>query len=94
VAGAYVPNYPPPVVIESRKTLRDSDRPVVTGVVRNTRPRRVKVLVLAAFYDASGVPVRRPFTEMILDGETTSPAQFVGPPGAERGTLFIGDMIY
>ena len=95
VFGAYVPNYPPLVQVTDGKVHRyDSERIVVNGVVRNAVDKRVKVIVLAGFYDADDRPLTRPFTEMSLGGNADANAQFAGPPGAVKGYIFIGDMVY
>ena len=95
VVGAYVPNYPPLVQVTDGAAYRyDSERIVVNGVVRNAVDRPTRVIVLAGFYDADDRPLTRPFTEMFLPGLGTSNAQFPGPPGAIKGYIFIGDMVY
>lgn len=95
VLGAFVPNYPPLVQVTDGAVYRyDSERIVVNGVVRNAVDRPTRVIVLAGFYDADDRPLTRPFTEMYLPGDGQSNAQFPGPPGAVKGYIFIGDMVY
>ena len=95
VLGAYVPTYPPLVQVTDGAAYRyDSERIVVNGVIRNAVDRPARVIVLAGFYDADDRPLTRPFTEMFLAGDAHSNAQFPGPPGAVKGYIFIGDMVY
>jgi hypothetical protein len=94
VVGAWAPDYPPPLVVADGAVTRDGDRLVVAGTVHNTADRHVKVIVLAGFYGADGVPLRRPFTLMELAGHTSHPAEFVGPEGATRAYIFIGQYVY
>ena len=95
VLGAFVPNYPPLVQVTDGAAYRyDSERIVVNGVVRNAVDRPTRVIVLAGFYDADDRPLTRPFTEMFLPGDGHSNAQFPGPPGAVKGYIFIGPMVY
>ena len=94
VTGAWVPGFPPPVVVSEGSVTRSDDRMVVAGTVHNTADRHVKVIVFAGFYAADGTPMTRPFTLMQLAGKSSHPAEFVGPPGASKGYLFIGQAIY
>ncbi|WP_428265398.1 hypothetical protein [Haliangium sp.] len=94
VVGAFVPQYPPPVVVTDGHVYRDGDRVVVSGRVRNTGAGPVRALVIAGFYDRDGRPMTRPFTSMYIPGEGDHTAQFVGPPGSVKGYLFIGDLVY
>lgn len=94
VIGAHVPSYPPPVTVTDGNVYRDGDRVVVSARVHNTAPGTVRVLVLGGFYDQHGVPMRRPFTEMVLPGGGSHTAQFVGPDGSVKGYIFVGDMAY
>lgn len=95
VLGAFVPNYSPLIQITDGAAYRyDSERIVVNGVVRNAVDRPTRVIVLAGFYDESDKPITRPFTEMYLPGDGKANAQFPGPPGATKGYIFIGDMVY
>ncbi len=94
VVGAWSPDYPPPLVVTDGAVTHTGDRIEVAGTVHNTAERYVKVIVLAGFYDADGKPLRRPFTLMQLAGETSHPAEFVGPEGATKAYIFIGQYVY
>ena len=94
VTGAWPPDYPPPLVVAEGAVTRDGDRLMVAGTVHNTVDRHVKVIVLAGFYGADGTPLRRPFTLMELAGNTSHPAEFVGPEGATKAYIFIGQYVY
>jgi hypothetical protein len=67
---------------------------VVTGAAINTAERPVKAVVIAGFHDADGAPMKRPFTELTIDGGGRYPVRFVGPDGSESGYLFVGDLAY
>jgi len=94
VVGAHVVEYVPPVQITDDRVVREGDRVSAYATVNNTKPRHVKVIVMAGFYDENDVPMTRPFTLMQLAGETTHPAEFHGPAGSHKGYLFVGEMVY
>jgi len=94
VVGAYEVDYPPPVQITDDRVVKDGDLLTAYATVRNTKPRYVKVIILAGFYDENDVPMTRPFTLMQLAGETSHPAEFPGPPGARKAYIFVGEMVY
>lgn len=94
VVGAHEVEYAPPVQISDDRVVKEANRLTVYATIRNTEPRYVKVIVLAGFYDENDVPMTRPFTLMQLAGETTHPAEFHGPEGAQKAYIFIGEMVY
>lgn len=94
VVGAHEVDYPPPVQISDDKVVKEGDMLTAYATVRNTKPRYVKVIVLAGFYDENDVPITRPFTLMQLAGDTTHPAEFPGPAGAHKAYIFVGEMVY
>jgi hypothetical protein len=94
VKGAFVPDYPPPVVVSHGRVDMDEGRAVVQGYVENTAEREVAVVVIAGFYDGSGKPVSRPSTRYIIDGGQRRGAMFVGPKGSSRAYLFVGEYAY
>ncbi len=94
VVGAYEVDYAPPVQITDDHVVKEGDQLTAYATVRNTKPRYVKVIVLAGFYDENDVPMTRPFVLLQLAGETSHPAEFPGPPGAHKAYIFVGEMVY
>jgi hypothetical protein len=94
VTGAYVVDYAPPVQITEDRVVREGDRLTVYATVNNTKPRYVKVIILAGFYDEKDFPLTRPFAVLQLAGDTSHPAEFPGPAGAYKAYIFVGDMVY
>jgi len=70
------------------------DRLQASAILDNRAERNVKVIVLAAFYDAADRPVARPFSVLELDGKTSRPVEFTGPPGSTKGYIFTGQLVY
>ena len=102
VTGALVTHDPPRMHIAELHTFVDkyteADRPVSRIVVQanlvNAANRLGKAIVIAAFHGEDGRPITRPFQTLEIDGNTSRPVQFVGPPGSTTGTIFVGDVIY
>lgn len=94
VVGAMALDYSPPVVITEGHVYDDRGRAVVSGYVVNTADREAKAIVVAGFYDADGVPVKRPSTLFTLTGKGKRGVQFVGPEGSRSAYLFVGDVVY
>lgn len=85
---------PANVVVSGAQVHIDEGRAVVEGYIENRARNPVRAVVIAAFYDAGGAPVKRAATLFEIDGGMRRSAQFVGPPGSTRAGLFIGDHIY
>ena len=94
IAGALVPEYEPPVIVTDGRVDIDSDRAVAQGYVVNTAQRAVKVIVIAGFYDGEGNPLKRPSTQLEIDGGEKRGVQLVGPPGSKSAYLFVGEYGY
>ncbi len=95
VVSARKVRYAPEVVITDGNVYLDSDRVVAAGYVKNTvADRPVRILVAAAFFDATGRPMTRPFTVIKLQGGQKQAARFVGPVGSAKGMLFVGQIAY
>jgi hypothetical protein len=94
VTGAMLPDYPPPVAVTDGAVHQDQGRAVVAGNVVNTAARECQVSVMAAFYDAAGVPLQRPFTVFKLGPNGKRGTQFVGPPGSVSAQLYVGEVNY
>ncbi len=94
VRGALVPNDPPKATIADLHQFTDQGRPVVQANLVNGAARVGTVMVIAAFHDAQNRPLTRPFSMVPIGAGETKPVQFVGPTGAVRGTVFVGDVVY
>lgn len=94
VRGARVPAMPPPARVEGIRAIKDGDKTVVQGVLKNEGKRGGDIMVIATFYDRDGKPMTRPFSMVWVPPNATQPVQFVGPPGSVRGTIFVGDLAY
>ena len=94
LVGAIRVDYPPPVIITEGHVYDDRGRAVVAGYVENTAAREVKAIVIASFYDAEGVLMKRPSSLFELDGHHRRGVQFVGPPGSRSAYLFVGQFVY
>lgn len=92
--GAYVPNYPPGVIVEDGHAYKDGSRVVVTANIVNITDRTVKVIVVGGFYGQGDLPLQRPFTVFKLGAKAKHPAQFVGPEGSTKGYIFVGDAVF
>lgn len=115
VRGALI--LPPPLAhIEELHTFDDHGQLVLQAYLVNDADRDGRALVTAAFHDARGRPLTRPFSAVKVKakpkegthvvgncpdvGSRRRPTgskctiQFVGPPGATRGTIFVGELSY
>ncbi len=70
------------------------DRLQASAILQNRAERNVKVIMLGAFHDAQDRPVARPFSVLELDGKTSRPVEFTGPPGSVKGYVFAGQLVY
>jgi hypothetical protein len=70
------------------------DRLQASAILDNRAERHVTVIVLGAFYDGSDRPVARQFSVLELDGHTSHPVEFTGPPGSTKGYIFTGQLVY
>ncbi len=86
------PEKKPTVVVTNFTQSEDQGRVVIEGFIENRGASHVKVIVLGGFYDAAGLPMMRRTTLYKLDGGGRRSAQFVGPVGSDRGSLYIGDV--
>ena len=94
VRGALVPESPPRARIDQLHAFDDYGKVVVQANLVNDADRIGKVVVIAAFHDANGRPMTRPFQIIEIDKKQTKTVQFVGPPGSKTGTIFVGDVVY
>lgn len=94
VKGAKIPPDPPRARIEQLHVFDDYGKAVVQANLVNDAARPGRIMVIAAFHDANGQPMTRPFEMMPIGGKQTRPLQFVGPPGSKTGTIFVGDVVY
>ncbi len=94
VRGAAVPSSPPPARVGELREIPDDGKLVVQGNLHNDAERGGQIVVIGAFHDAAGRPMTRPFAVLHVEPHTTQVVQFVSPPGAKRGTIFVGDAVY
>jgi hypothetical protein len=94
VHGAVVPDTPPSAQIAELHTFDDHGRLVLQAYLVNAAERPGQIMAIAAFHDAHGQPMTRPFQLVPLAAGARQVVQFIGPPGATRGTIFTGDAVY
>ena len=94
VMGAIAPGYTPPVAITDGRVDMDFGKAVVQGYVVNTADRRVRVIVIAGFYDADRKPMKRRSTKLTIDGGEKRGVMLAGPPGSKSGYMFVGEYAY
>ncbi|MBP9085251.1 MAG: hypothetical protein KBG15_03995 [Kofleriaceae bacterium] len=93
VRSAIVPT-PSSLQVSQQRTYDDFGKLVLDGWVHNSSEHNGKVIVLATFYDANEVPLTRPNTLLPIGGGATRAVQFVGPPGATRAVMYLGDQVW
>ena len=94
VRTASVASFAPSVHVSDLNVFHDQGRAVVAANITNEIDKTAQVVVLAAFHDAAGKPLIRPFQVMPMGGKVTKVARFVGPPGSTDGTIYIGEVTY
>jgi hypothetical protein len=94
VCGAVIPDEPPRAHIEELHTFDDRGKIVVQAYVVNTADRPGQMMVIAAFHDARGQLMTRPFQMIELGAHDRRVVQLVGPQGSTTGAMFVGDTIY
>jgi hypothetical protein len=94
VRGALIPDEPPRAHIADLHSFDDRGQIVVRAYLVNDAARPGQMMVIGSFHDAHDQPMTRPFQMIPLGPHDRRVIQFVGPPGATRGTIFVGDVIY
>lgn len=94
VTGAHVPSYSPSIGVDAIHVYEEGDHLLASARIANKAERPAKVIVLASFRDDQGKPLTRPFMLIELDGGTSRPVDFRGPPGAESATIFVGETVW
>jgi hypothetical protein len=94
VRSATIPNYPPPAHVDQIREVPDNGKLVVQGVLHNDTDRRGEIEVIASFHASDRTPMTRPFTLLHVQARSEQTVQFVSPPGAAHGTIFVGDSSY
>jgi len=94
VTGAMIPSEPPRAQITDLHSFDDRGKTVVQAYVVNAADRPGQAMVIAAFHDANGEPMTRPFQMIDLPAHDRRVVQFVGPIGSTHGSIFVGDLIY
>jgi hypothetical protein len=87
---------PPPtsLTVARQRTYDDFGKLVIDGWIANAANRDGKVIVLATFYDADERPLVRPSMLLPIGAGATRSAQFVGPVGAKRAVMYLGDQVW
>ena len=94
--SAVVPRDPDPVRVTDGHVYADGDGMMASGRVVNNAKRDLQIVVIGAFYDASGHPLTRPFTVMEIAGGSSHPVHFrsaAGPNEAKTGYIFTGQVV-
>jgi hypothetical protein len=94
VSGAHVPSYAPSIGVDEIHVYEEGDHLLASARIANKAERSAKVIVLASFRDEPGMPITRPFMLIELDGGTSRPVDFRGPPGAKSATIFVGETVW
>jgi hypothetical protein len=94
VRGAVAPTWKPTVVITEPNAFDDHGKVMVAANVVNQAARPGRVLVLAGFHDKDGRPVQRQFDLVELAANETKVVRFIGPEGATKGAIWLGDSTY
>ncbi|MFT3691832.1 MAG: hypothetical protein QM831_01740 [Kofleriaceae bacterium] len=94
VRNATIPDKLPPASVDQIKEIEDDGKLVVQGVLHNTAEQKGTIVVIGSFHGDDGRPMTRPFAIVKIAGHGEQPVQFVSPPGAKHGTIFVGEMSY
>ncbi|RMH45030.1 MAG: hypothetical protein D6689_00950 [Deltaproteobacteria bacterium] len=95
VVDARIARFPADTVrMHDTHGYRDEGRAVVAANFTNEGERETIVVVIAAFYDRDGHIMSRPHTILRIPSGVTHPARFVGPPGSDRGYMFLGEQVW
>lgn len=94
IKGAKVPLDPPRARIEDVHAFDDHGKIVVQANLVNDADRIGQIMVIGSFHDAQHQPMTRPFSMLDMNPHDKRFVQFVGPPGAVAGTIFVGDIVY
>jgi hypothetical protein len=93
VENAVAVDYPAPIVVE-RQEVAHAELTAAAAVVRNTVEREATCVVAAAFHDAAGRLLARPFTVVPLAPSASRPVRFEGPREAVRAEIFVGQVAF
>lgn len=92
VTGARALSYAPMVRVTDGHVYPYQGAADVNGYVVNTSRYRVRAVVMFAFYDEGGRPMKREFTVFDLDPGGKRGAHRLGPPGSHSGLMYVGDV--
>jgi hypothetical protein len=92
VRSATIPERPPPARIDHVREIEDNGKLVVQGTLHNEAARPGDIMVIASFHGPDGRPMTRPFSIVRVPATAQQDIQFVSPPGAKHGTIYVGDM--
>jgi hypothetical protein len=91
---ATVVDYPDQVVIANEKLTPVGEFQVATAEAVNRTEKDAMASVMAAFYDADGKVLARPFVVLAVKAGGTRALRFEGPKSSTRATVFIGELTY
>ena len=94
VRSATIPDHPPPARVDQIREVPDNGNLVVQGILHNDAARRGDIMVIGSFHGADGRPMTRPFSIVKVPAGESRAVQFVSPPGAAHGTIYVGDVSY
>ena len=94
VRSATIPDHPPPAWVDQLREVPDNGNLVVQGILHNDAARRGDIMVIGSFHASDGRPMTRPFSILKVPAGETRAVQFVSPPGAAHGTIYVGDVSY
>ena len=81
--------------VDQIREIEDDGKLVVQGMLAQQGPRRGTIVVIASFHGADGRPMTRPFSIAARAAANTDQSvQFVSPPGAKHGTIYVGEISY
>lgn len=94
VYGAKVAARPLIMHLEETSSFDDFGKQIARGTLVNDADRPGRAMVFAAFYDAQGRPMARPYSQVPIAAKSRLPITLVGPPGSRSALLFVGDIAY
>lgn len=95
VHGAPVEKHPPgAVIVEPNVGKQPDGRLFAAPLVKNTLAQPLAATVIVAFYDDAGKLLARPWDPVPLAAGETRAVKMVGPEGATRAQVFVGEIAY
>ena len=91
---ATVVTYPDEVVIAGEQLTPVGELQIATAEAVNHSEKDAIASVIAAFYDADGKVIARPFVVVAVKAGGSRPLRFEGPKSSARATVFVGEITY